>query len=187
MVKAAVGHLVSKEWVVRVATCRDKSQSLGHSYMCVFFSPNNFWMVSNDSFSVEEVSQQLGICRDLVEIGRWMEKKGCVSAWQEARLMMSSCCKSLQGKAISGSKDLVLIHELFVSLLLITELCLACFWSVLCPLPWLIHCLLKPAMFKASYQKNPFVLTKISQDSHQVSASFQSPKSRASGNAKNTD
>lgn len=41
--------------------------------------------------------------------------------------MMSSCCKSLQEKAVSRSKDLVLIHELFVSLLLITELCLACF------------------------------------------------------------
>lgn len=48
--------------------------------MYAFFSPNNFWMVSDDSFSAVEVSQQLGICGDSVEIGRWMEEKGCVSA-----------------------------------------------------------------------------------------------------------
>lgn len=42
-------------------------------------------MVSATFFSVVEVSQQLGVCADFVEIGRWVEKKGCGSACQEAR------------------------------------------------------------------------------------------------------
>lgn len=139
------------------------------------------------TLSVVEVSQQLGICRDLVEIGRWMENKGCVSAWWEARLMMSSCHKSLLEKAISRSRDLVWIHELFVSLLLITELGLACFWSVLCPLPCLKYYLLKPAMLKASHKIKPFCSYKDKPRQPPNICILSTPKSRAAGNARNTD
>lgn len=51
-------------------------------HMCIFVSSPliNHWPASANIFSVVEVSQQHGVSANFVEIGRWVEEKGCVSA-----------------------------------------------------------------------------------------------------------
>lgn len=57
-------------------------------YVCIFAIPLliNCWLVLANLSSVVEVSQQHSVCADFVEIGRWVEKKGYVSAMTRGKV-----------------------------------------------------------------------------------------------------